>query len=156
MTKMLDDEARRQRAHKVVDSLHETLLAHDMLAFANQWAPDGTMEFPFAPPGWPTLHSRDDVREYLRPYTDRVDIRAIRHQTRHETRDPDTLIVEWGVDGIALETGKPYQIDYVAVISVGEQGIVSYRDYWNALAAGYALGRLPDMVRAYTGGDASA
>lgn len=149
MTEQLDDDARRRRAHGVVDRLHERLLAHDMLGFANQWAPDGTMEFPFAPPGWPRLRSREDVREYLRNYTDMADLQAITHQTRHETTDPDVLIVEWGVDGVALVTGKRYRMDYVAVIRIGEHGIVSYRDYWNSLAAGLFTGRLTDMVDAY-------
>lgn len=149
MTSRLDDDARRRRAHEVVDRLHERLLAHDMMGFADLWAPDGTMEFPFAPPGWPQPRSRDEVREYLRPYTDMVDLRAITHQVRHETTDPEVLIVEFGVDGVALATGKPYRIGYVAVVRVGEEGIVFYRDYWNALAVGLAQGRLDDMVRAY-------
>lgn len=148
MTDQLNDAARRARAHKVVDRLHEALLAHDMMAFANQWAPNGRMDFPFAPPGRPTLCNRQQIRDYLRPFTESVDIRAIRHQTRHDMADPDTLIVEWGVDGIALATGRPYAVDYVAVLKVGPEGIESYRDYWSALTAGHALGRLGDMVAA--------
>jgi ketosteroid isomerase-like protein len=151
MTYQLDDAARRMRAHRVVDRLHQALLAHDMTAFADQWAPDGRMEFPFAPPGWPTLRSREEVRAYLRPYTESVDIRGIRHQTRHETTDPDTLILEWGVEGVALATGRPYAVDYVGVLKVGAEGIESYRDYWSALAAGHALGRLGEMVTAIQG-----
>ncbi|MGW4206312.1 nuclear transport factor 2 family protein [Streptomyces sp. NPDC004726] len=149
MTNERDHEARRRRAHEVVDQLHERLLAHDMMGFADLWAPEGTMDFPFAPPGWAAPRSRAEVREYVRDYNKSIDPRAIRHQTRHETGDPDTLIVEWGVDAVAVAAQKPFPIDYVAVITVGEEGITSYRDYWNALGAGIALGRLPGMVRAY-------
>ncbi|HZG05405.1 MAG TPA: nuclear transport factor 2 family protein [Streptomyces sp.] len=145
------DDARRRRAHALVDRLQDRLLAHDMDGFADLWAPDGTMDFPFAPPGWPRPRGREEVRAYLRDYTDHVDLRAITHQKRHETGDPDTLVLEWGVDGTALATGRPYRIDYVAVITVGEQGVVSYRDYWSPLAAGHALGRLPELVAATTG-----
>lgn len=148
MTEQLNGNARREHAHKVVNRLNEALLAHDMMAFADQWAPDGRMDFPFAPPGWPSLRSREQVREYLRPFTESVDIRGIRHQTRHETADPDTLVLEWGVDGIVLTTGRPYAIDYVAVLKVGPEGIEFYRDYWSPLTVGHTLGQLGQMVAA--------
>jgi ketosteroid isomerase-like protein len=137
---------RRQRAHGAVDRLHERLLAHDMNGFAEVFAVNGVMEFPFAPPGWPTPRGRQQVREYLRDFTDTVDVRAIVSQTRHETADPDVLIVEWEVDGTALKTGRPYRIRYVNVIKVGGEGIESFRDYWSPLAGGHALGRLDEMV----------
>jgi ketosteroid isomerase-like protein len=156
MTKQLDAAARRKRAHQAVDGLHAALLARDMMAFADLWAPGGRLEFPFAPPGWTAPQSREEVRDYLRPYTDWVDLRGIRHQTRHETADPDTLILEWGVDGVALATGRPYVVDYVAVITVGRDGIEIYRDYWNALAVGHALGRLPEMAAAFSRGETAA
>jgi ketosteroid isomerase-like protein len=142
-------DARRRRAHAVIDRLHAALLAHDMDAFADEWATDGTMTFPFAPPGWPRLSGREEVREYLAGYTDIVDIRGITHQTRHDTTDPDTIIVEWGVTGVAHATGRPYDIDYVAFVTAGAEGIVAYRDYWSPLAAGAALGSVDDMVAAF-------
>ncbi|MHA6617871.1 hypothetical protein [Pseudonocardia sp. DLS-67] len=40
-------------APDVVDRALELLLAHDMAGFAGLWAADGTMEFPFAPDGYP-------------------------------------------------------------------------------------------------------
>ncbi|MEN4478334.1 nuclear transport factor 2 family protein [Mycolicibacterium cosmeticum] len=141
-------DQRRRRAHATMDRLVAALLTHDMDAFADQWAPDGTMTFPFAPPGWPHLRGREDVRAYLAGFSDVVDIRGITHQTRHDTTDPDTVVVEWGVTGIARKTGRPYDLDYVAFLTVGAQGIVAYRDYWNPLAAGAALGSLDEMTAA--------
>ena len=143
-------DARRQRTHAVIDRLQAALLAHDMDAFADEWAADGTMTFPFAPPGWPRLSGREEVRDYLSGYTDIVDVRGISHQTRHDTTDPDTIIVEWGVTGVAHGTGRPYDIDYVAFVTVGAEGIVAYRDYWNALAAGAALGSVDEMAAAFS------
>lgn len=142
-------ERRRQRTHRVFDRLTAALLAHDMAAFAEEWAPDGSMEFPFAPPGWPTVSGKDAVRDYLAGFPGNVDIRGIRHQTRHDTGDPDTIIVEWGVSGVAVGTGNPYDIDYIAVVTVGDQGITVYRDYWNPLAAAAAMGGLDDAVSAF-------
>jgi ketosteroid isomerase-like protein len=113
------------------------------------------MTFPFAPPGWPALNGREVVREYLAGYTDNVDIRAIRHQTRHDTADPDTIVIEWGVTGTAAKTGRPYDIDYVGIITVSADGITAYRDYWSALAAGAAMGSLDDMIAAFSVGEHS-
>lgn len=134
MTDQTTPVARRQRTHRVFDRLTAALLAHDMAAFADEWAPNGSMEFPFAPPDWPTVAGKDAVRDYLVGFPDNVDIRGIRHQTRHDTGDPDTIIVEWGVSGVAIPTGNPYDVDYVAVVTVGDEGITVYRDYWNPMA----------------------
>ncbi|WP_193047553.1 nuclear transport factor 2 family protein [Mycolicibacterium baixiangningiae] len=148
----LDDGARRRRTHQTIDRLQETLLAHDMSAFADQWAPDGTLSFPFAPPGWPELRGREEVRGYLADYTDNVDVRAITRMTRHDSTDPDTVILEWAVTGVAVKTGKPYEIAYVAVITVGPDGILTYRDYWNPLVAGAALGGIDELFAAFDAG----
>ena len=149
-------DARRQRAHAVLDRLQAALLAHDMDAFADEWETDGTMTFPFAPAGWPRLSSREEVREYLSGYPDIVDVRGISHQARHDTTDPDTIILEWGVTGVARATGRPYDIDYVAFVTVGAEGIAAYRDYWNPLAVGAALGSVDEMFAAFAtaGGNA--
>jgi uncharacterized protein len=155
MTELTDD-ARRDRAHTTIDALQAALLAHDMDAFADQWAPNGSMTFPFAPPGWPRLDGREAVREYLTGYTDNFDIRGIRHQIRHDTTNPDTVIVEFGVTGFALKTGRPYEMDYVAIITVGAEGITAYRDYWNALAAAAATGGVDDMIAAFTNAEAQS
>ncbi len=149
MSDQLTPSDRRRRAHATIDRLVAALLDHDMAAFAEEWAPDGAMEFPFAPPGWPTVSGKDAVRDYLVGFPDNVDIRGIRHQTRHDTGDPDTLIVEWGVTGAVLRTGNPYDIDYVAVVTVGDQGITEYRDYWNPLAVSAAMGSIDDAVSAF-------
>lgn len=145
----LDDQQRRQRAHATIDRLQRALLDHDMSAFADEWAVDGTMSFPFAPPGWPELEGRDAVQAYLSDYTNTVDVQAISRQTRHDTAHPDTVILEWAVSGRAVKTGNPYDLAYVAVITVGGDGVTAYRDYWNPLAAGAALGGLDDMMAAF-------
>jgi ketosteroid isomerase-like protein len=147
----LGGDERRKRTHACVDRLHAKLLAHDMDSFADEWAPGGEMSFPFAPPGWPHLRGREEVREYLADYADRIDLRGISHERRHDALDPDTMIIEWGVTGVVLATGAPYDIDYVAVLTVGDDGIESYVDYWSPLAVGTAMGGLDSMIAAFTG-----
>ena len=66
---MSTDDQLRAHSDRVVDTLLDSLRRNDMRAFADQWAPDGVMEFPFAPPGYRVLNGRDDVWDYVKDYT---------------------------------------------------------------------------------------
>jgi ketosteroid isomerase-like protein len=124
-----------------------------MAGFAALWAVDGTMEFPFAPEGYPQrLEGRAAVAEYLRDYTDHVDLRAITSRTVHQTVDPEVVVVEFEVDGVAVRTGRPYRMRYVSVITVRGGEIVRYRDYWNPLAVAAALGGAEELTAFGTSG----
>ncbi|MFD2416850.1 nuclear transport factor 2 family protein [Amycolatopsis pigmentata] len=119
---------------EVIDKALELLLAKDMSGFADLWAADGTMEFPFAPPGWPTrLDGREAVREYLRGYPDVFDVKGVVEQTVHETTDPEVIIAEVEVEGVEIPTGKSYRRRYISVITVRDGHIAAYRDYWSPL-----------------------
>jgi ketosteroid isomerase-like protein len=134
-------ETRRAHANAVIDRALQLLLAHDMTGFAHSWAPTGTMDFPFAGPGQPAhLDGQAAIVEYLADYTAMLDVRGVTSQTRYQTLDPDTVIVEFEVEGVAVETRNPYLMRYIAVITVHADGIASYRDYWSPLAAASALG----------------
>jgi ketosteroid isomerase-like protein len=140
------------RTLDVVDRAMDLLLAHDMAGFAGLWAVDGTMEFPFAPDGYPQrLDGRAAVTEYLRDYTDHVDLRAITSRTVHQTVDPEVVVVEFEVDGVAVRTGRPYRMRYISVITVRNGEITGYRDYWSPQAAADALGGADEL--AALGGD---
>jgi uncharacterized protein len=117
---------------ELLDQAQELLLAKDMSGFADLWATDGTMEFPFAPPGWPArLDGREAVREYLSGYTAVFDIKRFSAQTVHETTDPEVIVVEMEVEGVMVGTGETYQRRYISVITVRDGNIVGYRDYWS-------------------------
>jgi len=98
------------------------------------------MDFPFAAGDQPThLAGRDAVVEYLRHYTDMVDVRDVQVHAVHTTADPDTLVAEWAASGVVVTTGRPYRMPYIAVITVGPEGITGYRDYWNLAVVAEAL-----------------
>lgn len=137
----LTAQTRREHANAVIDRALDLLLAHDMTGFAQLWAPDGTMEFPFAAAGQRArLDGRSAVADYLSGYTEMLDVRAITSEVRHQTGDPSTVILEFEVDGVAVAAQKPYRMRYVAVVTVGEDGIENYRDYWSPQAAAEVLG----------------
>lgn len=134
------DDVRRDLARRIFERSVELLLQHDMTGFGRLWAPAGTMDFPFAAGDQPAhLEGRDAVVEYLRGYTSMVDVRSATVHVVHTTADPDTLVVEWEASGVVVATGRPYRMPYVAVISVGPEGITSYRDYWNLAVAADAF-----------------
>ncbi|SFW67914.1 nuclear transport factor 2 family protein [Amycolatopsis australiensis] len=130
------------------------LLEHDMAGFAGLWAEDGVLEFPFAGPGYPPrVEGRDAIREYLRDYPNVLDVRAITAKTLHETADPAVIVGEFTVAGVVVATQQPYELSYVAVITVENGEIRHYRDYWSPLAAAEILGGADELLAAFTGGD---
>ncbi|MBN9736323.1 MULTISPECIES: nuclear transport factor 2 family protein [unclassified Pseudonocardia] len=138
----MDEQDRRERAHRAMDAALDRILDHDMAGFAALWAPGGTMDFPFAAAGSPShLDGRDAVARYVDGYNDLLLPGSVVAQTRHETTDPDTLVVEFTVEGRIVASGEPYTIGYVAVVTVGPEGITGYRDYWSPLAVQDTLGR---------------
>ncbi|MEX1657843.1 nuclear transport factor 2 family protein [Streptomyces pseudovenezuelae] len=112
------------------------LLDKDIPAWVGLWAEDGIMEFPFAPPGRPRrLEGKDAVAAYMRPYPDHIDLHDFPEVRIHETTDPETIVVEMRGVGRVVATDGPFEMTYVAVVTVRDGLIVSYRDYWDPLAA---------------------
>lgn len=112
----------------------QLLLDKDMAGFAGLWAVDGVLEFPFAPPGYPSrLEGRAAIEDYLRDYPGMLDIQGFPKQVVHRSTDPDVVVAEFDAEGVVVATGKPYRFSYIAVITSRDGEIVSYRDYWNPL-----------------------
>jgi uncharacterized protein len=138
---------------EVVERAMDLLLAHDMAGFAGLWVVDGTVEFPFAPDGYPQrLNGRAAVAEYLRDFTEHIDLHAVTSRTVHQTLDPDVVVLELEVDGTAVRTGRPYRLRYVWVVTARDGEIVSFRDYWSPLAATEALGGADQLTALGTSG----
>lgn len=139
-------------AGEVVERALELLLAQDMAAFADLWAEDGLIEFPFAPPGYPPrVEGRAAVREYLRGYPDLLDVREITDRVLHRGVDPDAVVVEFEAAGVVVATGRPYRMRYIAVVTVRDGEVVRYRDYWNPLAAAELMGGSEELTSAFSG-----
>lgn len=114
----------------------DLLLAKDISAWVDLWADDAVMEFPFAPEGWPgKLDGREAIAAYMQAYPEHIDLHEFLDVRIHET-DLDTIIVEMRGVGRLVESGGPFDMRYIAVVTVREGKIVSCRDYWNPLMAG--------------------
>lgn len=111
------------------------LLDKDIPAWVALWAEDGLMEFPFAPEGRPRrLEGKEAIAAYMRPYPDHIDLHDFPDLRIHQTTDPETIVVEMRGVGRVVGTGAPYDMTCIAVVTVRDGRITSYRDYWNPLA----------------------
>ncbi|MFD7665679.1 nuclear transport factor 2 family protein [Streptomyces sp. NPDC059788] len=111
------------------------LLDKDIPAWVALWAEDGLMEFPFAPDGWPRrLEGKEAIAAYMRHYPDHIDLHDFPDLRIHQTTDPQTVVVEMRGVGRLVESDAPLDMTYIAVVTVGDGHITSYRDYWNPLA----------------------
>ncbi|MGW6868779.1 nuclear transport factor 2 family protein [Streptomyces sp. NPDC054904] len=111
------------------------LLNKDIPAWVALWSERGVMEFPFAPPGWPErLEGREAIAAYMRDYPDHIDLREIADLRIHRTAEPATIVVEMRGLGRVVATGAPFDMTYIAVVTVEDGRFTSYRDYWNPLA----------------------
>jgi uncharacterized protein len=130
----------------------DLLLAHDMAAFARLWAEDGVLEFPFAAPGYPTrVEGRAAIAEYMRGYPDILSVTEIPQRVIHQSVDPEVVIVEFEATGAVVATGAPYRMSYIAVITVRNNEIAIYRDYWSPAAAARVLGGAQALLAAFPG-----
>lgn len=111
------------------------LLDKDIAAWVALWAEDGRMEFPFAPEGRPRqLQGRDAVAAYMRHYPDHIDLHDFPELRIHQTTDAETIVVEMRGVGRVVRTGAPFDMRYIAVVTIHDGRITSYRDYWNPAA----------------------
>lgn len=141
MVEPMSSDARRTRTNDAVDAALRHLVSHDMAAFAELFAPDGVIEFPMGAADFPDrIEGREAIAAYLAHYTEIVDVREIASQTRHQTADPAVVVLEFVSAGFGVATGKPFTLPYVAIITVGDEGIESYRDYWSPSQAAEAVG----------------
>lgn len=137
---------------EVVRRALQLLLAQDMAGFAGLWAEEGVLEFPLAAPGFPTrVQGRAAVAKYLSGYPDILQIKDIPRQRVHQSVDPDVVIVEFEITGTVTATGAPYRMTYIAVITVRNGEIQSYRDYWSPAAAAEVMGGAQELLNAFPG-----
>ncbi|MGW7194705.1 nuclear transport factor 2 family protein [Streptomyces chryseus] len=113
----------------------QLLLEKNISGWVDLWDESGVLEFPFAPQGWPErLEGRQAVADYMRHYPDHVDVHDFQDVKVHHTTAPETIVVEMRGVGRLVESDAPFDMTYIAVVTVKDGRITSYRDYWNPLA----------------------
>jgi ketosteroid isomerase-like protein len=135
----------RSRA-QIVEEVRRMVAGEDV-TFADLFATDGVLEYPFAAPGQPgRLQGRETIRAYFdragespRPFrVEGVDVAV------YEGADPEVVTAEIEHHGRSSITGEEYRFLAVGIIRVRNGEIVSYRDYMDPAALGRLLGRGTD------------
>ena len=122
---------------RVVEEALQRVLDYDLNGYLDLFAPDGTLEFPFAPPGVPArMKGRDQIGAALLPLWERAWEAGLRSTgyspiVVHETLNPEVIVTEFDLYGEVEATGETFQLAFVHVYRVRNGRIASLRDYWN-------------------------
>jgi uncharacterized protein len=145
----------RQRSltpREVVEQVRR-MVAGEGIVFADLFAEDGVLRYPFAAPGQPEeLVGREAIRSYHGAASTRrnmIDMAGLDVQV-YETDDPEVVVAQIEHHGTSRATGEPYRVRAVGIIRVREGQIVSYDDYLNPLRLAQVFGRTDDLVAALT------
>jgi len=135
-------------------------LERDYATVVDLMAPDGHIEWPYHPSGAPVrVEGQEAIREFLRA-ADRAPIRFTEHRglVIHETTDPAVVIVEYQAVGTVKRSPKglsarvrarlrlngfaantPFEQRLIAVFTIHDGRIASYRDYLDPMKLAAAL-----------------
>ena len=122
---------------QVVDRALQSVLDYDLNGYLDLFAPNGTLEFPFAPPGVPArMKGRAQIGSALLPLWERAWNSGWRSTgyspiVVHETMNPEVVVAEFDLYGEIRPTGETFQMAFVHIYRVRDGRIVSLRDYWN-------------------------
>jgi ketosteroid isomerase-like protein len=129
------------------------MVAGEGVAFADLFAADGVLRYPFAPPGMPRdLMGRESIREYHGAASARrslLEIEGVDMIVR-DTDDPEVVVVEIEHHGHSHGSGGPYRFRALGIVRVRDGEIVEYDDYMDPIAMAALLGRTQDLVAALT------
>ena len=125
----------------VLERRRDAVIARDMDAFADLFAPDAVIEMPFGAAGLPTrLSGQDEIRAFSAgPGRAHVEITDLRTTAVHQTVDPEVAIVELHSVGQVVATGEPFDVPCIQVFRIRDGRIVLFRDYVGTAA-------LPDLA----------
>jgi uncharacterized protein len=127
------------------------MVAGEGVVFADLFAADGVLAYPFAPPGQPPeLRGREAIRAYFAGRGQRRQLFAMEgvEARAWQTDDPAVVITEITHHGRSNITWAPYRFTALGVIRVREGEIIRYDDYMDPIAAARLLGRTTELAAA--------
>ena len=127
------------------------MVAGEGVDFADLFAEDGVLTYPFGLPGQPAeLNGREAIRAYFAPLSrarDLLDMAGVAAVVR-QTDDPEVVVTEITHHGWSKAAEAPYRHTALGVIRVRDGEIVHYDDYMNPIALARLLGRTSDLAAA--------
>ena len=127
------------------------MVAGEGVDFADLFAEDGVLTYPFGLPGQPAeLRGRQAIRDYFSDRSGARDLLVMEgvEALVRETDDPEVVVTEITHHGWSKAAGEPYRHTALGVIRVRDGQIVRYDDYMDPIALARLLGRTSDLAAA--------
>ena len=127
------------------------MVAGEGVDFADLFAEDGVLTYPFGLPGQPAeLRGRQAIRDYFSDRSGARDLLVMEgvEAVVRETDDPEVVVTEITHHGWSKAAEAPYRHTALGVIRVRDGQIVHYDDYMNPIALARLLGRTSDLAAA--------
>ena len=136
------------------ETAFDCLLNNNVDGWVNHWAEEGRIEFPFAPAGYVAkVEGKAAIAGYMSSLPAKFDFRRFDVLTAYSDASGQQAVVEFACEGTALETGRPYNQHYVALLTFDADGkILVYRDFWNPLVAIDAFGGAQELIGLFSEG----
>ena len=135
-----------------IAELVRRMVAGEGITFADLFAADGVLVYPFAVPGFQPeeLRGRETIREFfsgMEKARSQLDMAGVEAVVR-ETDDPEVVVTEITHHGRSRVTGAPYRLTALGIIRVRDGQIVRYDDYMDPIALARLLGRTGELAAA--------
>jgi uncharacterized protein len=131
------------------------MVAGEGVVFADLFAADGVLTYPFAPPGHPAeLRGREAIRAFFAGMGGARELFAMEGVDARvwETDDPAVAVTEITHHGRSNVTGAPYRLTALGIIRARDGEIVRYDDYMDPIALARMLGRTGELATALSAG----
>jgi len=127
------------------------MVAGEGVDFADLFAEDGVLTYPFGLPGQPAeLRGREAIRSYFKDRSrsrDLLVMEGVEAMVR-QTDDPEVVVTEITHHGWSKAAGEAYRHTALGVIRVRDGEIVRYDDYMDPIALARLLGRADQLAAA--------
>jgi ketosteroid isomerase-like protein len=130
------------------------MVAGEGVVFADLFAPDGVLTYPFVLPGQPPeLRGREAIRDHFAGLGRSRELFTMEgvEATVRATDDPEVVVTEITHHGWSHVTQAPYRLTALGIIRVRDGQIARYDDYMDPVAVARLLGRAGDLAAALTG-----
>jgi len=127
------------------------MVAGEGVDFADLFAEDGVLVYPFNLPGQPAeLRGREAIRTFFSARSQSRDLLVMEgvEALVRQTDDPEVVVAEITHHGWSKATDAPYEHKALGVIRVRDGEIVRYDDYMNPIAVARLLGRAGELAAA--------
>jgi hypothetical protein len=127
------------------------MVAGEGVVFADLFAEDGILTYPFGLPGQPSeLRGREAIRAYFTSLGRARDLLVMEgvEAVVRQTDDPEVVVTEITHHGYSKAAGQPYRHTALGVIRVRDGEIVQYDDYMDPISIARMLGRTAELAAA--------